>query len=415
MVGTVVSSQARNLAEMNSNGDCAAAQKLGVETEVSSLRILLFTTDVHAGGIKASTLRLREMLKGSVADVSILSYEPAEDGGAARFALGLPLVREFQASPGWDYDIRRVFGVLVAVHRFRKLMQRERFDVVISMSYGPSIVALMAKKLALRFKLVVSERQDPSRDLATGWRKSLVRRLCGWMYRGSDLYHCNSPVAAKRAPLLFKVSPEKTLYIPNGYDFAALDERAEAPFSIPVSGSYVVSCGRLNEQKGQHIAIAIFARMVEMGYQGKLVFLGEGSLRSALEAGAERAGVRDRVQFLGGVDNPIPYLRQADLVLVTSLWEGFANVPVEAVSVGGRVISTRWSGAEEVLQDAAEYFSADLDALDRCEEDAVAQASREAISAMAALPRWTAAESLRSQYGYVTTSRRFITAIEGLQ
>jgi len=410
-----MSSQVRNVAEMSNNLDRAATQKVGVETDVSSLRILIFTTDVHAGGIKASTLRLQEMLKGNVAEVSILSYEPADDHRAAQYALGLPLVREFQANPGRDYDIRRVFGMLVAVYRFRKLMKRERFDVVISMSYGPSIVALMAKKLALSFKLVVSERQDPSRDLATGWRKSLVRRLCGWMYRGSDLYHCNSPVAAKRAPLLFKVSPAKTLYIPNGYDFAKLDERAGAPVPVAVSGSYVVSCGRLNEQKGQHIAVAIFARMVEMGYHGTLIFVGEGSLRTSLEARAELAGVRSRVLFLGGVDNPIPYLRQADLVLVTSLWEGFANVPVEAVSVGGRVISTRWSGAEDVLQDAADFFSADLDALDRCDEEAVAQASREALMAMKVLPRLAAAEALRSQYGYATTSRRFVKAMEGLK
>lgn len=386
-----------------------------VENRVSSLNVLIFTTDVHAGGIRASTLRLKEMLADGVSNVSILSYEPAEEGGEADYSLGLPLVREFQANARWDYDLRRAMGILLAVLRFRRLMRDQRFDAVISMSYGPSIVALMAKKLGLDFKLIVSERQDPSRDLAAGWRKRLVRRLCGWMYRGSDLYHCNSPVAAERAPVLFKVSPKKTLFIPNGYDFSRLDLQAVAPPVTAISGPYLVSCGRLNEQKGQHIAIAVFARMAKLGYKGSLVFIGDGSLRESLQACAEMKGVSDRVMFLGAVDNPLPYFRQADLVLVTSLWEGFANVPIEAMAVGGRVISTRWSGAKEVLQNAADFFSADLDALDRCDEAAVALASTEAMAAVSELPRLAAVESLREQYGYAGTSRRFVTAIEGLQ
>lgn len=400
---------------MHSDPGHDGEQKESGDTSVSPLNVLIFTTDVHAGGIKASTLRLKEMLAGAVSNVGILSYEPAEDGGAADHSLGLPLVREFQANARWHYDLRRAMGILLAVVRFRRLMRYQRFDVVVSMSYGPSIVALMAKKLGLDFKLVVSERQDPSRDLAAGWRKLLVRRVCGWMYRGSDLYHCNSPIAAERAPVLFKVSPKKTLFIPNGYDFSRLDERADAPMETAISGPYVVSCGRLNEQKGQHIAIAVFAGMAKLGYTGTLVFIGEGSLRESLEACAERNGVSDRVMFLGAKDNPLPYFRQADLVLVTSLWEGFANVPVEAIAVGGKVISTRWSGAKEVLQNAADFFSAELDALDRCDEAAVALASDEAMVAITELPRLAAVESLRMQYGYATTSRRFVTAIEGLQ
>lgn len=90
-------------------------------------------------------------------------------------------------------------------------------------------------------------------------------------------------------------------------------------------------------------------------------------------------------------------------------------MPVEAMAVGGRVISTRWSGAKEVLQDAADFFSSDLDALDRCDKAAVAIASTEAMAAITELPRLAAVRSLREQYGYAGTSRRFVAAIEGLR
>ncbi|GEM_PF-3548500 len=411
-----MSKQRRAAIDIFDDSLCTSERKPDVEEkELSPLNVLIFTTDVHAGGIKASTLRLKEMLKGGVSGVSILSYEPSEAAGPADYSLGLPLVREFELKPSWHYDIRRAMGMVVAVLRFRRLVKKNSFDVVISMSYGPSIVALISKRLGLKFKLIVSERQDPSRDLSAGWRKSLVRRLCGWMYRGSDLYHCNSPVAAKRAPLLFGVSPERTLYIPNGYDFAMLDERAAAPIVASVPGPYVVSCGRLNEQKGQHIAIGIFKRMVDLGYSGVLLFIGEGSLEASLRAQAAASGISERVIFLGGVENAIPYFRGSDLVLVTSLWEGFANVPVEAASIGGRVISTRWSGAEEVLQTSADYFSADLELLNNGNEHALLLAAREAMSALTSLPRSFDVESLRMQYGHVETARKFIVAIEGLQ
>ena len=72
----------------------------------------------------------------------------------------------------------------------------------------------------------------------------------------------------------------------------------------------------------------------------RLVLLGEGTLRGRLTAHAEALGVADRVSMPGFVQNPLPFMREASILAVSSRCEGFGNVLVEALGCGTPVVST---------------------------------------------------------------------------
>ena len=113
------------------------------------------------------------------------------------------------------------------------------------------------------------------------------------------------------------------------------EERA-AP--SPVEGRFMLNVGNLNLQKDQMTLLAAFAALAQ-SYPGKLVILGEGQERAALEQAAAGLGIADRV-LMPGFRAPGPYYANADLFVLSSGWEGMPLAPIEAMSYGCQVAST---------------------------------------------------------------------------
>ena len=112
---------------------------------------------------------------------------------------------------------------------------------------------------------------------------------------------------------------------------------------------HILSVGMLKEQKDHATLIEAFAQLPSV-LNAKLAILGEGSLRPELEALVKRLGIQDRVAIPGFAIDPYPWFRSADLFVLSSRWEGFGNVIVEALECGVPVVSTDCkSGPAEIL------------------------------------------------------------------
>ena len=108
--------------------------------------------------------------------------------------------------------------------------------------------------------------------------------------------------------------------------------------------------GTLKEQKDHRTLIRAFARL-SRDFNAKLTILGEGPLRAGLESLIAELGLQSRVSMPGFVVDPYPWLRSADLFVLSSQYEGFGNVIVEALECGVPVVSTDCpSGPAEILE-----------------------------------------------------------------
>lgn len=111
-----------------------------------------------------------------------------------------------------------------------------------------------------------------------------------------------------------------------------------------------VAVGRLEHQKGFDVLIDAIAR-VRFATAARLVVFGNGSLRGRLQARIQSNGLADSVALAGYTDNPVAQMRAAHAFVLSSRFEGFGLVLVEALSTGTRVIATDCDyGPAEILE-----------------------------------------------------------------
>jgi glycosyltransferase involved in cell wall biosynthesis len=118
----------------------------------------------------------------------------------------------------------------------------------------------------------------------------------------------------------------------------ALDDEGACGPRTRASGKMILAAGRLAEVKGFDVALRAFARLGDPA--ARLVILGEGPCRQELAALAIALGVAERVEFPGYVTDIRPWLEAARVFLLSSYFEGYAAVVVEALDAGRPVVST---------------------------------------------------------------------------
>jgi len=110
----------------------------------------------------------------------------------------------------------------------------------------------------------------------------------------------------------------------------------------------IFGVGRLTRQKGFDTLIRAFHHLNDTRTQ--LVIIGEGSERKNLEKLISDLNCEDRVFLIGEVSNPFKYMKLADVFVMSSRYEGFGNVLVEALASGAEAVATDClSGPSEIL------------------------------------------------------------------
>jgi glycosyltransferase involved in cell wall biosynthesis len=145
----------------------------------------------------------------------------------------------------------------------------------------------------------------------------------------------------------FASPARRTITIPNPVSLPPLQAVPSAA-ALAARPDVIVAMGRLVPEKGLADVIAALARLAP---PARLVILGEGPERAALEALAARLRVADRVAFRGYVPEPWPELAGAKMLALASRTEAFGNVLVEALAHGLPVVATRCGGPAEILGD----------------------------------------------------------------
>lgn len=244
---------------------------------------------------------------------------------------------------------------LAAIPALAKYLRSERPVVLMSrMSYA-NIAATLAWIVAGRpCRLVLSEANVV--HTAEGvWsqrlRQSLSIQGMRVLYPLADCVVANSEGTAKSmnaAGIALKREPV-VVYNPVVTAKSSLLRTSEPlPFVLKDANARIIcAIGRLTPQKGFDQLLLAFARMPHR--DAELVILGEGALRKPLEEQARQLGISDRVHMPGFVDNPAQVLAKASLFVLSSRWEGFGNVLVEALAVGVPVVSTDCPGAPRAL------------------------------------------------------------------
>lgn len=246
-------------------------------------------------------------------------------------------------------NLRRVWLI-------RREIAKGQPDVLISFMDTTNVLAILATR-GLGVPVIVSERSNPTIQAPkTAWR--LMRNL---LYSRADAVVTQT----ERARACFPSSVRaRCVVIPNPVlSPVAASDRDEMMVPKPA----LVAMGRLSEEKGFHLLISVFARLVVDYPDWHLLIVGEGTLREKLEILSQEMGIRDRVLIPGPVRDPNQILRQSDIFVLSSRYEGFPNALCEAMACGLPAVSFDCPfGPREIIRDGVDGIlvpPGDVDAL----------------------------------------------------
>jgi glycosyltransferase involved in cell wall biosynthesis len=221
-----------------------------------------------------------------------------------------------------------------------------------------NIIAIWARQIAGKpFNLVISEQNTFSKHnqmLPIGFRQ-LMLGLVGRYYPKADVISAVSEGVAEDLARVARIPRNRIQVIHNPIITPDLvvkvREEIDHPWLKPNEPPVILSVGRLDPQKDYPSLIRSFAR-VRQSLPARLLILGEGPERNALDSLVRQLGLEEDVCLPGFVSNPYPYMSKASVFVLSSRWEGLPTVLVEALYCGVPVVATNCpSGPREILQD----------------------------------------------------------------
>ena len=283
--------------------------------------------DMSLGGAERMVLRLHAGLLEDGVPSRLVSLQPFGDGDPPRGAVSLGLT-----SP---YDPRALSGLAAYARTVAS------GDVVHGHLFPTSAyLAILARGRRLSVPLVFTEHSTSNRRRG--------HALGGYVDAG--VYGAFDRIVAISGGVrdaLVRAQPSvagRTVVIPNGCPLSAdAPLRRDAGPHPPT----VLSVGRLTPAKNYPAALRAIARL--RSRDARYVIAGDGPEREGLRAAASRLGIADRVEFAGHVADIRPLMRDADVFLMPSLWEGFGLAAVEAMDAGLPVVASDVPGLREVV------------------------------------------------------------------
>jgi glycosyltransferase involved in cell wall biosynthesis len=155
----------------------------------------------------------------------------------------------------------------------------------------------------------------------------------------------------------FGARADRTHAIYNGFDLDAIRKAAQDPLPVEKTGNWVLTCCRLSDQKDFRTLIEAFAR-ASLPESTRLVILGEGPERNTIESLIREHGLGSRVLLPGFQSNPFPWIRSAEIFVLSSFFEGFGNVIVEAFALSIPAVASDcpWGPAEIIEHGVSGYL-----------------------------------------------------------
>lgn len=320
-----------------------AGQRARRASEPAATRIALVLPTLGGGGAERIMINLaNELGRRSLAvDLVVFTSE-----GPFRSLLTAPVQLV-------DLGTKRARASLPALVRY--LRRARPAGIVASQAHTNALVVLAQRLAGVPARLVLREENTYSQDSAgSGLGHRLTDAAVRWAYHRGDRVVAVSQGAADDLLASVGLPQGRVEVLANPVAVNDIARRAqeplEHPWFAPGEPPVLLGVGRLNRQKDFPNLLRAFARVLRRR-DARLMILGEGQDRDALQKLADDLGVADRLAMPGFVDNPFAYMRRAAVFVLSSRWEGLPGALVEAMACGCPVVSTDCpSGPQEILE-----------------------------------------------------------------
>jgi len=271
--------------------------------------------------------------------------------------------------------VNRVYNLIKAVVKLKRLKDKEEFDLVISHGELANIPNILSKGNNI---IVIHENRFYAKKDFQG---NTLNRVLKFFYSSKSIKRVIGVSYGIIDELIKReiIQREKAKNIYNPFDIYYIQQKVSNNPKNNIEdilNPFISTAGRLTHQKGQWYLLRVFHELKKRGLNLSLVILGIGELEKTLIDYAKELGLsvysRDSkwrgdydVYFLGFREDIFEILHSSKLFVMTSLWEGFGNTIVEAMACGvPTVVSDCPSGPREIV---APTFNSSDDGYPYCE------------------------------------------------
>jgi glycosyltransferase involved in cell wall biosynthesis len=306
-------------------------------------RIALFFPSLRAGGVQRFMLSLGAGLQSYGYEVDFVLVN-AVGPFLSMIPAGIRVI-----------DLKSK-GVLAALPGYIRYLKTQSPAVVISAQTHVNVIAVIANQwVKSKPRLVVSERNHLSSASknALKWGDRFRPILTHLFYSKADAVVAVSKNVADDLANRSGLPRQSIQVVYNPYDIESIAQKASLPVDHPWFDSpdvpVFLAVGRLDPQKDYPTLLRAFS-ILRTKMNAHLVVLGEGRLLPELLRLTKELGIMNNVSFPGYADNPYAYMAKASVCVLSSAWEGFPNVLVEALACCTQAVSTDCpSGPFEIL------------------------------------------------------------------
>lgn len=348
-------------------------------------RITIFLRCLMGGGVERMMVNLTDSL--ATREISVDLVLTRKEGSFLRQVS--PKVRIVDLQAPW---------LPSSLPKLVCYLKREKPIALLSAGHYCNEIALWSKYLAgVSTQIVVSERNPLSVEAENA--PQITARLTPWaarlFYPWSDGIVAVSHGVAEDLSRVTGIGLERiqTIYNPviTPDIFVKAQAPVEHPWLEPGEPPIILGAGRFQPQKDFPTLIRAFAKVRQVS-SARLMLLGAGPEKHNIITLIEELNLKSDVALLGFVNNPYAYMANVDVFVLSSAWEGFGNVLVEAMAVGTPVVSTNCKGGPaEILAQGKYGFLVPV-----ADSEAMAQAILKCLSGQQKKvnPTWLAQFSL---------------------
>jgi glycosyltransferase involved in cell wall biosynthesis len=245
---------------------------------------------------------------------------------------------------------------VLGIRNILNFARRESIDLLHSHGYKSNILLGLMPRRLRGFPMISTVHGYTHQK---SWSDGLDRMLFYQQLDAYSLRRVESAVlvngAMREHPLLQRqLKKMRVEVVPNGIPIQGPAVKAELRSEIlefAAGGISIAAVGSISHEKGSDLLLEATAKLIHAGRDLRLLYLGDGVLRSTLESRAAELGIAERILFPGYVNGAGDYLPHIDLFTMPSLTEGLPMVLLEAMLAATPIVATRVGGIPDVLDE----------------------------------------------------------------
>ena len=238
-----------------------------------------------------------------------------------------------------------------SLFKIAKLIREQKPDIVFtSLSHLNLLIALIRPFFSKRVKFIARESNTVSEQNQRDKYPKINDLLYKLVYNNYDLIVTQARAMRDDLKQNYNIDESKMRIIYNPVDIEFIKNSSNShKVDLPKGKFNLLAVGRLSVQKGFDLLLKSFAKLDESFF---LTILGEGEKRDELIKMIKESCLESRVDLKGFSSNPYAYMKEADLLVLSSRYEGLPNVVLEANSLGLGVVAYDSSGGTgEIIED----------------------------------------------------------------